>query len=46
MSLVSVYKTPSASIEVIVELDFFAVSSLKVFHNSLGFPLFLLMKSE
>ena len=45
-SLVSVYKTPSASIEVVVELDFFDLISLKVFHNLLGFPLFLLIKSE
>ena len=44
--LVSVYKNPSTSIEVIVELDFFDVISLRVFHNSLGFPLFLLIKSE
>ena len=46
ISLVSVYKTPSASIEVVVELDFFDLISLKVFHNLLGFPLFLLIKSE
>ena len=39
-------KTPSTSIEVIVELDFFDVISLKVFHNSLGFPLFLVIKSD
>ena len=29
-----VYKTPSASIEVIIELDFFAVSSLKLYSDS------------
>ena len=39
-------KLRPASIEVVVELDFFDLISFKVFHNLLGFPLFLLIKSE